>query len=50
MEQTQAEIGWNTSSYIFRNKAFVLSIANGLGWNKEYLDNLFIEAMSSQYD
>lgn len=49
-EKTKAEIEWNTSSYVFRNKPFVLAIAHGLGWDKEYLDNLFIEAMSNQYD
>lgn len=49
-DKSKAEIEWNTSSYIFRNKAFVLSIAQGLGWSEEYLDNLFIEAMDKKYD
>jgi len=49
-DKTAAQIEWDYSAEVWRNKQFVLSIAQGLGWSDEFLDNLFIDAMDSKYD
>lgn len=49
-EKTKAQIEWDFSAEVWRNKPFVLDIAQGLGWTDEELDNLFREAMDSKYD
>lgn len=49
-EKSAAQIEWDYSTQVWRQKTFVLSIAEGLGWTEVELDNLFREAVGVKYD
>ena len=49
-EKSAAQIEWDYSTQVWRQKPFVLSVTEGLGWTEVDIDNLFREAVGVKYD